>query len=314
MNVTSERSQHLATAEPDTEFAAVLTQVSKRYKHFSLDNINFAVQRGTVAGLIGPNGAGKSTTMRILMGLVQPDTGSVTALGQAISSHQAAAKQEIGYFADDMRMYKPESIGWHMQFVRSLYPTWDDSYANQLLKSFGLIEQQIVKGLSHGQRVKAMLLLILARRPKLLILDEPTDGLDPVAKHEVITELMRIVEDENRTILFSTHNTQDIEQLCDSITFIDRGRVIASNNRDDFLESWKRIKVQASESWVMPAIEGLRIESSFRSLRVLTTCQFSEQVVAQLSHSGATIEAVESMSLEQIFVSSVLRGREENPS
>jgi ABC-2 type transport system ATP-binding protein len=297
-----------------TELAASMIDVSKSYKHFTLRNIHFSVERGTVAGLIGPNGAGKSTTMRILMGLVQPDSGTVSALGRSISSSEAAAKQDIGYFSDDMRLYKPESIGWHMQFVRSLYPTWDDAYASQLLDRFGLIYQQVVKGLSHGQRVKAMLLLILARRPKLLILDEPTNGLDPVAKHEILTELMRVVEDDSRTILYSSHNTQDVEQISDSITFIDRGQVIASNNRDEFLEKWKRIKLHAPEAWKAPDVEGLRLESHHRNLHVLSFSQFRDQVPVQLHEPGVVIEAVESMTLEEIFVSSVMRGREGSQS
>ena len=219
-----------------TECAASLSGVSKSYQHFQLKNVSLSIPRGTVTGLIGPNGAGKSTTMRILVGLVQPDQGTVEVLGQPISSHEASAKQEIGYFSDDMRLYKPESIQWHMQFVRSLYASWDEAYAQSLLQRFGLIPSQIVKGLSHGQRVKAMLLLVLARKPKLLILDEPTNGLDPVAKHEVLLELMEVVKDESRTILYSSHNTQDVEQISNHITSTDQGRVIASNNRDAFID------------------------------------------------------------------------------
>ncbi len=300
-------SETMATSD----LAVSLRGVSKTYKHFALRDVNLSLERGTVAGLIGPNGAGKSTTMRIMMGLVQPEQGSVSVLGKPISSNEAAAKQEIGYFADDMRLYKPESIRWHMQFVRSLYPTWDEQYASQLLQRFGLIEHQLVKGLSHGQRVKAMLLLILARRPKLLILDEPTNGLDPVAKQEILAELMRVVEDPDRTILYSTHNTQDVEQISDSITFIDRGRVIASNNRDDFLEQWKRIKIHAPDDWSLPDVDGIRLESTFRNLRVLTHCRYREDSIDRLKGSGAAIESVEPMTLEEIFVSVVMRGREE---
>lgn len=294
--------------------AASLSDVCKSYKHFGLKRVNFTMQCGTVAGLIGPNGAGKSTIMRLLMGLVQPDAGTVRVFDKPISSSQSSAKLEIGYFADDMRLYKPESIGWHMQFVRSLYPTWDEVYAQHLLGRFGLLDQQIVKGLSHGQRVKAMLLLVLARRPKLLILDEPTNGLDPVAKHEVLTELMQVVEDETRSILYSSHNTQDVDQICDTITFIDRGEVIAANDRDDFLQQWRRIKLQADTAWVPPALPGLRLEASFRSLRVLSVNRFTDDLSERLQASGAVIETIESMTLEEVFVSSVMRGREEQSS
>jgi ABC-2 type transport system ATP-binding protein len=297
-----------------TGSAASLHRIQKRYKHFELKNVSLEIEHGTVAGLIGPNGAGKSTTMRILMGLVQPDAGVVRVLGQAISSNEANAKKEIGYFSDDMRLYKPESIGWHMQFVRSLFPTWDDTYAKQLLQRFGLIEEQAIRGLSHGQRVKAMLLLILARRPKLLILDEPTNGLDPVAKHEILSELMRVMEDESRTIIYSSHDTHDVEQISDSITFIDRGQVIASANRDIYLEAWKRIKIHAPADWCMPKVDGLWLESTFRTLRVLSINRLDDNLAEKLIASGATIESIDPMKLEEIFVSSVLRGREENPS
>lgn len=313
--MTNEGRLVTARAGPTrTDLAACLTGVCKSYKHFQLDQIDFELEPGTVAGLIGPNGAGKSTTMRIMMGLVNPNRGTVSVLGRPISSNEAAAKQEIGYFSDDVRLYKPESIDWHMQFVRSLYPTWDDEYASQLVDRFGLVGQQTIKGLSHGQRVKAMLMLILARRPKLLILDEPTNGLDPVAKQEVLSELMHVVEDEERTILYSSHNTQDVEQICDSITFIDRGRVIASKNRDEFLERWKRIRLNVADGWQAPTINGLRLESTFRNLRVYSSNDFHDEIPRRLTDSGATVEAVESMTLEEIFVSSVMRGREEAKS
>ena len=297
-----------------TTAAASLRGIAKAYKHFRLNNIDLDIVPGTVNGLIGPNGAGKSTIMRIMMGLVTPDEGRVSVLGQPMSSRDASAKQDIGYFSDDMRLYKSESIAFHMQFVRSLFPSWDEVYAQQLLDRFGLIAQQKLKGLSHGQRVKSLLLLILARRPKLLILDEPTNGLDPVAKQEVLSELMQIVNDETRTILYSSHNTQDVEQISDTITFIDRGQVIASNNRDEFLESWRRFKLHAPQNWQSPAIDGLRPVSTLGNLRVMTLDRYQTGVEDRLQSSGATLESSEAMTLEEIFVAAVLRGREEKQS
>lgn len=293
------------------DLAVSLSGVSKSYKHFQLKDIDLKLETGSVMGLIGPNGAGKSTTMRIILGLVTPRSGSVSVLGQDVFANEANVKSQVGYFADDMRLYKPESIGWHMQFVRSLYPSWDERYARELLDRFGLIEHQIVKGLSHGQRVKAMLLLILARKPKLLILDEPTNGLDPVARHEVLTELMKVVEEEERTILYSSHNTQDVEQISDTITFIDRGQVIASQNRDDYLQQWRRIKVRVPDDWQPPLLNGLALDSTFRHLRVLSHNQFTADVPQQLQNSGAEIETIDPMTLEEVFVSSVMRGRKE---
>ena len=302
----------IALTQPHQMIAAASLQgIAKSYKHFQLHRVDLEIETGTVNGLIGPNGAGKSTIMRILMGLVSPDHGSVSVLGQPISSREGNAKQDIGYFSDDMQLYKTESIAFHMQFVRSRYPGWDEDYAQQLLRRFGLIAQQKVKGLSHVQRVKCLLLLILARRPRLLILDEPTNGLDPVAKQEVLAELMQIVSDETRTILYSSHNTQDVEQISDSITFIDRGRVIASKSRDEFLDSWRRFKLQAPNEWLAPAIDGLRSESTFGNSRVMTLDRYHDGVEEQLQLSGARLESSAAMTLEEIFVATVMRGREE---
>src|SRR5271163_408436 len=110
-----------------------------------------------------------------------------------------------------------------MEWMRSIYPGWDSGYAELLLKRFDLRAEQKLKGLSHGQRVKSTLLLVLARKPRLLVLDEPTTGLDPVARHEILRELTGVMAEEGRSILFSSHNTQDVEQISDQITFIDRG-------------------------------------------------------------------------------------------
>jgi ABC-2 type transport system ATP-binding protein len=133
-----------------------------------------------------------------------------------------------------------------------------------------------------------------------------------VAKQEVLSELMQIVQDETRTILYSSHNTQDVEQISDTITFIDRGRVVASSSRDDFLDSWRRFKLRAPQSWQAPAIAGLRTESTFGNLRVMTLDRYRPDLEDRLQLSGATLEASESMTLEEIFVAAVARGRGEN--
>jgi ABC-2 type transport system ATP-binding protein len=292
-----------------SDWAVRLEGVSKTYRHFALQQVTWGIPRGSVAGLIGPNGAGKSTTMRLLMGFVKPNSGEVSVLGQSLATAGAELKHDIGYFSDDLRLYPQESLNWHMQFVKSLFPNWDERYAQELLQKFHLTGAQKIKGLSHGQRVKAQLLLILARRPQLLILDEPTDGLDPVAKQEILGELMKVVEDERRTLIYSSHNTVDIEQICDSITFIDRGRVVASHNCQDFLDRWRRIKIQAADTWSLPSNSGWHLETSFRGLRVLTHDHFTEACLNELQTEGVTIESLESMTLEEIFVSAVQRDR-----
>jgi ABC-2 type transport system ATP-binding protein len=284
--------------------------VSKRYPLFNLDNIDLELPAGSIMGFIGANGAGKSTTIRILMGLVYQDKGNVNVLGHPMPADQAAAKLDIGFVSEDMRLYGAASLRWHMEFVRSSYPRWDQLYAEKLLQRFDLKPQQKIKGLSHGQRVKAALLLALARRPRLLVLDEPTTGLDPVARHEVLGELMAVLADEERTILFSSHNTQDIEQISDQITFIDRGKILDSDDKEAFLDRWRRLRLVLPENTALPHLPGVINVGGSSRLPVLTTNRFDPAMLSVCQDLGATVQAIDSMTLEEIFVTSVQHRRE----
>jgi ABC-2 type transport system ATP-binding protein len=177
--------------------------LEKAYRFFRLASVSLELEAGQIMGFVGPNGAGKSTLMRILMGMVRYDHGAVRVLGQPVPEEQASAKRDVGFVSEDMGLHGNVTLAWYMKFVASIYPGWDPAYADVLLRRFNLHADQGIKALSHGERVKAMLLLVLARRPRLLLLDEPTTGLDPVARHEILTELMAVVEDERRAILFS---------------------------------------------------------------------------------------------------------------
>ena len=284
--------------------------VSKKYPHFALENIDLELPTGSIMGFIGANGAGKSTTIRILMGLVHQDCGSVQVLGHPMPSDQAAAKLDIGFVSEDMRLYGPATLAWHMDFLRPIYPRWDQSYADKLVQRFDLKPQQKIKGLSHGQRVKAALLLALSRRPRLLVLDEPTTGLDPVARHEVLQELMAVLADEDRTILFSSHNTLDVEQISDQITFIDRGRIIDSDDKEAFLDRWRRLRLVLPPDGSIPRLPGVVEVGGSNRLPVLTTNRFEPAMVSVCNDLGATVQAVDTMTLEEILVANVHCRRE----
>jgi ABC-2 type transport system ATP-binding protein len=284
--------------------------VSKKYPHFALDNIDLELPTGSIMGFIGANGAGKSTTIRILMGLVHQDAGSVRVLGHSMPEDQAAAKLDIGFVSEDMRLYGAATLAWHMNFLRPIYPRWDQAYAEELARRFDLKPQQKIKGLSHGQRVKAALLLALARRPRLLVLDEPTTGLDPVARMEVLGELMAVLADEDRTILFSSHNTLDVEQISDQITFIDRGRIIDSDDKEVFLDRWRRLRLVLPPDGAVPRLPGVVEVGGSSRLPVLTTNRFEPAMVSACNDLGATVQAVDTMTLEEIFVANVHSRRE----
>ena len=284
--------------------------VSKHYPHFDLKDIDFELPSGSIMGFVGANGDGKSTTIRILMGLVHQDQGVVEVLGHAMPAQQALAKREIGFVSEDMRLYGAATLAWHMQFIRDIYPRWDRLYAESLVRRFDLKPEQKIRGLSHGQRVKAALLLALARRPRLLVLDEPTTGLDPVARREVLTELMAVLADEERTIFFSSQNTLDVEQISDQITFIDRGRIIDSADKEIFLDRWRRMRLILPPDATLPKFPGIVEIGGSSRLPVLTIARFEPGMVSACTEAGAAVQSVDPMTLEEIFIVNVQSRRE----
>lgn len=288
--------------------AFALSGVSKHYDDFALKDITLSMPEGEIMGLVGVNGAGKTTLLRILSGLALPDSGSVEVLGYPMPEQQVAAKKEIGFATEDMRLFKTQTLRWHMDFIRAIYPSWDEAYASELIRRFDLRPEQKLHGFSHGQRVKALLMLSFARRPKLLLLDEPTTGLDPVAREEVLEALADVLQDEARSVLFSSHNTKDIEQISDTITFIHDGALLASKDKELFLDDWRRIVCQGSwmpDAKAWPEIAAARQNGSIVELKVR---QFNDGLLQRLQTQGVEIRSSEAMSLEDIFVTTVRAG------
>lgn len=287
------------------KLAIQLNNVSKHFKYFNLNNINLTLPTGQIMGFVGANGAGKSTTIRIILGLMQADQGDVTVLGQSMPESQTQVKKSLGFSSEEMKLYGDKNLDWHIQFIKSIYPNWDDHYAGELLKRFDLNLEQKIKQLSKGQHIKAQLLLVLARKPRLLVLDEPTTGLDPVARQEVNHELALILKDEERTVLFSSHNTADVEKISDQITFIDRGSIIDSNDKESFLENWRRIKVELpSEHPLTPM--GCTVQVEQQGLLASITCnEFTPAILEAYQQQNIAIHAVEHMTLEEIFLANV---------
>lgn len=285
--------------------AIQLNDVCKQFTYFGLSNVDLHLPTGQIMGFVGANGAGKTTTIRIILGLMQADSGQVTVLGQQMPQYQTQIKQDLGFSSEEMRLYGGKNLGWHMQFMRSIYPGWDELYASQLVKRFGLNLEQKIKQLSKGQHIKAQLLLVLARKPRLLVLDEPTTGLDPVARQEVMRELALCLQDEERSVLFSSHNTADVEQISDQITFIDRGRIIDSLDKEVFLENWRRIQLMLpSDHPMRPLGDIIQVEQDGHLASVVTN-KFSANILDACQQQNIKVNAVNKMSLEEIFLANV---------
>jgi ABC-2 type transport system ATP-binding protein len=291
--------------------AIELQAVRKSYRFFALDDVSLRLEQGQIMGFVGPNGAGKTTTIRLIMGMLGKDSGEIRVLGHAIPDDQVAAKWHVGYVSHDMNLFGSATLAWHMAFMTSIYPNWDEAYAQALLKRFYLRPEQAVRGLSTGERIKAVLLLVLARRPKLLVLDEPTAGLDPVARHETLAELMEVLKDEDRSILFSSHNTVDVEQISDLITFIDRGRIVESNDKEAFLERWRRLSLEVPQSAQLHAPPGVTEINRDGHTAVVTTNAYTPELESIYTQAGATVRDVRRMTLEEIFVATVMHNRKE---
>jgi ABC-2 type transport system ATP-binding protein len=207
-----------------TESALCLRDVSKRYRHFHLDRIDLDVRAGSITGLIGANGSGKSTLFHIVMGLVRPDGGEVRVLGRPMPRSQIEVKREVGFVSADMSLHPNASLGWHARLVRSFHPGWDQGRACELADRLDLRWEQKAGEFSRGQRIKAMFLLALCRRPHLLLLDEPTAGLDPMSRTDLLRELRRLAAAEILTALFATHLLDDLD-AADEVVLLARGRV-----------------------------------------------------------------------------------------
>jgi ABC-2 type transport system ATP-binding protein len=285
-----------------------LSGIGKRYPHFALEDITLNLPEGQVMGLVGVNGAGKTTLLRLLTGLAAADTGEAVVLGHRLPEAQVAAKRDIGFASEDMRLYRGQSLRWHMDLMRGIYPDWSEVYAAELTKRFDLRAEQTLGGFSHGQRVKALLLLCLARRPRLLLLDEPTTGLDPVARLEVLEALADVLRDEGRSVLFSSHNTHDVEQMADTITFLHQGRLVASADKHAFVDSWRRVVCQGAlpeglAAW--PEIASARANGSVVEIKARA---WDAGMPARLAAQGLQVQRDDPMALEDIFVTAVRSG------
>ncbi len=216
--------------------------LTKRYPGFTLDSVSFRLETGYIMGFIGRNGAGKTTTLKSMLGLVHADAGSVRIDGTEYREDEHLAKQKLGVAFGGVDYYPRAKLSDIARVTRRFYEAWDETQYRALLQRFQLDEKKRVRELSQGMKVKFSLALALSHNAKLLLLDEPTGGLDPVSREELIELLQHIVEDGEHSILFSTHITSDLEKCADYITYIRGGRIAASTDLDSFKSEYRLVR------------------------------------------------------------------------
>ena len=210
----------------------------KTYPAFTLKDVSFDVPQGAVAGFIGRNGAGKSTTLKSILGMVHPDSGDVRFFGQDARQHEREFKEQIGVVLGGIDFYPKKKVKTITDVTRRFYRNWEEEKYRHYLKLFSIDEAKRVDQLSSGMKVKYLLALALSHNAKLLILDEPTSGLDPVSRDELVELFRAIVADGQRSILFSTHITSDLEKCASHITFIKDGEIFHSSTVAEFMAAY----------------------------------------------------------------------------
>lgn len=194
----------------------------------ALASVSLALPRGAVYGLVGANGAGKTTLIKHLLGLLRPQRGAVRVFGLDPVADPVGVLSRIGYLSEENDLPGWMRVDELIRYSRAFYPAWDDRYAEELRQAFALDPLAKIQNLSKGQKARAGLLIALAYRPELLVLDEPSSGLDPIVRRDILGAVMRTIADEGRTVLFSSHLLEEVEQVADHVTMISQGRIVLS--------------------------------------------------------------------------------------
>ena len=272
----------------------------------ALDNVSFAVPRGVVCGLVGANGAGKTTLIRHVLGLLKAQTGSVRVFGLDPVADPVGVLSRVGYLSEEGDLPGWMRVDELMRYMRAFYPNWDEDYAQDLRRQFALDPVQKVKSLSKGQRARAGLLVALAYRPELLLLDEPSSGLDPIVRRDILGAIVRTIADEGRTVLFSSHLLEEVERVSDCVAMLKGGRIVFAGELDDVKQSHHRLTLRFDdERQQPPPLDGvLAWEGRGRHWTALASGRLDDLLLAS-SAIGAEVIEQQLLSLDEIFLARV---------
>jgi len=229
------------------KYSIEITGLCKAYDGFRLKDVCFSLPAGSIMGLIGENGSGKTTTLKCILNLIRRDSGQIRLLGYDNIKEERLAKQDIGMVLDECFFHDTLRAGDVGRILAPCFKNWDNALFLHYLDKFRLPERQFVKEYSRGMKMKLSLSAALAHRPKLLILDEATAGLDPVIRDEILDEFLDFIQDENHAVLMSSHITSDLEKVADYITYLHQGQVILSDSKDAILERYGRVVCSHSQ-------------------------------------------------------------------
>jgi ABC-2 type transport system ATP-binding protein len=278
---------------------------------FELSQLRMRVPHRSVYGFLGPNGAGKTTTIRLLLGLLRAQAGRITVLGEAMPQSHVSVLARTGYVPERPHLYPSLTVGEAIAFHSAFYPSWDAQWAGELRDQFGLRHDQRISAMSKGETGKLLMLLALAQRPQLLVLDEPTDGLDPVVRRDILSALLEYVTEREATVLISSHLVHELERVCDWVGLMDHGRLVAELPMHDFKNGLKRLRVAtAPRELTSPPFTVLSREAHHGELEDWLVQGWSADMHQYVTAVGASVREVVDLDLEEGFVELLRSSRE----
>lgn len=299
-----------------SETAIAISDVHFAYgRRKVLDGVSLDVPARSVFGFLGRNGAGKTTTIQILLGLLKPQSGACSIGGRDPQTDAVAVRQSVGYVAEDQRMYDWMRVEEIVRWTSSFYPTWDPAYAQQLMRQFDLPARAKVGTLSKGQNTRLALLLALAHRPKTVILDDPTLGLDPIARKEFLRSVITLLQAEGATVFFSSHLLYEIEPVADWVAILDHGRIIKAAPTDELRDTIRRFVLRPKAAMDLSKIPGILDVVRQDGPWNVTVESANKDVRAALSAAAGEDVEETGLNLDEIFEAYVIgnRGREVVP-
>ena len=287
----------------------VITNVSRSFRNKrALDDVSLTVPRGVVFGLVGENGAGKTTLIKHVLGLLKAEQGSVRVFGEDPVVNPPAVLSRIGYLSENRDLPGWMRVNELIRYTQAFYPNWDARFAESLREQFALDPDARIKNLSRGELAKAALLVALAYRPELLLLDEPSSGLDPVVRRDILEAIVRTVADEGRTVFFSSHLLDEIERVSDRVAMMVQGRIVLQGALDDIKQSHHQLTLRFDTAQTRaPIITGaLRVTGAGHEWSVICNGARNE-LAAAASKLGARVVSERNPSLDEIFVARASR-------
>ncbi len=297
----------ISSIEANRSCVVDVASVTRKFgDKIALDNLSLSIPRGIVFGLIGGNGAGKTTLIKHILGMYRAHAGTVHVFGRDPVADPVGVLGRIGYLSEDRDLPNWMRVGELMGYTEAFFPSWDRRFAEELCQQFELDKRTRVRHLSRGQRARAGLLVALAHRPDLLVLDEPSSGLDPVVRRDILGAIIRTIADEGRTVLFSSHLLDEVERVADQIAIIHHGRILLAGFMDEIKQQHSRVTVRMSgNSNTPPTFAGmLACEGSGPDWTCVCSGQ-EDQWRPTVEGVGAEIIEHSAMTLDEIFVARV---------